>query len=232
MWPIGHLTGVPLQRPPEFGDRRFLTDEELGAREQQYTGIQGALQTRDRHEQDGHGPLGRMGQGEPLDVVDRRARERPAAAAHRRRRTAPRSDAQRLDGDRRSITGPISTTGIAASRAACRRRCCRHYNNGVEILQSPGYVVFRLEMIHEARVIPTDGRARRRRRSSSGSGESRGRWEGNTLVVETTNFNGQGSSTNIGTVGSPPSTRRSRRTCRSPNASRAPATTRSRTSAR
>src|SRR6185503_17566934 len=37
MWPIGHLTGVPLQRPPEFGDRRFLTDEELARREQQYT---------------------------------------------------------------------------------------------------------------------------------------------------------------------------------------------------
>ena len=42
MWPIGHLTGVPLQRPPELGLRRSLTDEELAARQQQYAGIQGA----------------------------------------------------------------------------------------------------------------------------------------------------------------------------------------------
>jgi len=35
MWPIGHLTGVPLQRPAEFGERRYLSDEELAARQQQ-----------------------------------------------------------------------------------------------------------------------------------------------------------------------------------------------------
>ena len=42
MWPIGHLTGVPLQRPPNFGERRLLTDDELASRTQQYQGRQGA----------------------------------------------------------------------------------------------------------------------------------------------------------------------------------------------
>ena len=78
-----------------------------------------------------------------------------------------------------------------------------YYNNGVEIFQSPGYVVIRLEMIHEARVIPIDS-APVGDGAKAWFGVSRGHWEGNTLVVETTNFNGRGSSTNIHTVGSPP----------------------------
>jgi hypothetical protein len=63
-----------------------------------------------------------------------------------------------------------------------------HYNNGYEILQVPGYVVFRHEMIHEYRVIPLDGRSRLPGTVRQWMGEGRGRWEGNTLVIETTNF--------------------------------------------
>jgi hypothetical protein len=62
------------------------------------------------------------------------------------------------------------------------------YNNGNEIVQSPGYVVFRNEMIHEARVIPLDGRPHVSPNIRSFMGDSRGHWEGSTLVVETTNF--------------------------------------------
>ncbi len=57
-------------------------------------------------------------------------------------------------------------------------------------MQSPGYVVVRLEMIHEARVIPVDGRGQLDPAIKQWMGESRGHLEGNTLVVETTNFNG------------------------------------------
>ena len=77
------------------------------------------------------------------------------------------------------------------------------YNNGIEILQAPGYVVVRLEMIHEARVIPIDGRAPLDPAITQWLGESRGHWDGNALVVETTNFNGQTGMTNIGIPGSP-----------------------------
>lgn len=66
------------------------------------------------------------------------------------------------------------------------------YNNGHQIVQTPGYVVFHSEMIHEARVIPLDGRPRLGAAARSWDGDSRGHWEGDTLVVETSNFNGKG----------------------------------------
>src|SRR4029077_13486845 len=60
------------------------------------------------------------------------------------------------------------------------------YNNNLQILQSPGYVAIVNEMIHNTRIIPTDGRPHGKLRQYAG--DSRGHWEGNTLVVETTNF--------------------------------------------
>jgi len=60
--------------------------------------------------------------------------------------------------------------------------------NGNQIVQAPGYIVLRHEIIHEARVIPLDGRPHPGPRVRLYMGDSRGRWEGDTLVVETTNF--------------------------------------------
>src|SRR5215475_2982841 len=60
------------------------------------------------------------------------------------------------------------------------------YNNNVQIVQSPGLVVILNEMVHNARIIPTDGRPHTKLRQWSG--DSRGHWEGDTLVVETINF--------------------------------------------
>ena len=62
------------------------------------------------------------------------------------------------------------------------------YNNGAQILQPPGYVVILAEMIHRARIIPVDGRAHLDDRIRQWEGDPRGRWEGNTLIVESTNF--------------------------------------------
>ncbi|MGA2712401.1 MAG: hypothetical protein ABSG41_04775 [Bryobacteraceae bacterium] len=66
------------------------------------------------------------------------------------------------------------------------------YNNGYQILQTPGQVVILYEMIHEARIIPVDGRPHLPAALRQWNGDPRGHWEGNTLVVETTNFNGKG----------------------------------------
>jgi hypothetical protein len=62
------------------------------------------------------------------------------------------------------------------------------YNNAYEILQAPGYVVILAEMIHDARVIPLNGGAHVPASIRQWNGDSRGHWEGNTLVVDTTNF--------------------------------------------
>lgn len=62
------------------------------------------------------------------------------------------------------------------------------YNNNVEIVQGPGYVAIVQEMIHETRVIPVDGRAHADQRIRNWLGDSTGHWEGDTLVVDTTNF--------------------------------------------
>jgi hypothetical protein len=63
------------------------------------------------------------------------------------------------------------------------------YNPAYQIVQGPGYVMILIEMLHEVRVIPTDGRPHAPSTVRSWLGDSRGHWEGNTLVVETTNFN-------------------------------------------
>jgi hypothetical protein len=60
------------------------------------------------------------------------------------------------------------------------------YNNNLQIVQTPGYVMIFNEMVHNARIIPTDGRPHGT--LPQWTGDSRGRWEGDTLVVETLNF--------------------------------------------
>jgi hypothetical protein len=67
------------------------------------------------------------------------------------------------------------------------------YNNAYQIIQTPGYVVLVLEMIHETRIIPIDGRPTLSAAIRQWNGEPRGHWEGNTLVVESTNYNDKGS---------------------------------------
>lgn len=66
------------------------------------------------------------------------------------------------------------------------------YNNGYQILQFPGYVLIHYEMIHAARLIPTDGRPHKPAHLRFWDGDSVGHWEGDTLVVDVTNFNGKG----------------------------------------
>jgi hypothetical protein len=75
------------------------------------------------------------------------------------------------------------------------------YNNNYQIVQIPGYVMILTEMIHDVRIIPLDGRPHLPQSVRQWTGSYRGRWEGETLVVETTNFNGkmafQGASENM-----------------------------------
>ncbi len=75
------------------------------------------------------------------------------------------------------------------------------YNSNYEIVQGSGYVMILVEMIHDVRMIPLDGRAPLPEHMRQWMGDSRGHWDGDTLVIETTNFNGKnpfrGSSENM-----------------------------------
>jgi hypothetical protein len=92
------------------------------------------------------------------------------------------------------------TRGLPASMFPFR------YNNGLQIVQTPGYVALRMEMIHESRIIPINGPPVSPA-IKEWLGVSNGHWEGNTLVVETTNFKPGASATNTGVGGSPPGNR-------------------------
>ena len=204
VWPIGHLTGTPLQRPEEMGERRYLTDEELAARDTQYGAREGAYDQEIEQGKMGMGHWVEWGQANRLtsliiDPPNGRLPELTDEGQHRR--ALMRSGWMEIDFDAPSDFDNWDrcvTRGLPASMLPA------YYNNGVQIMQSPGYVAIRLEMIHETRVVRVDGRPAVDAGTKAWFGHSRGHWEGDTLVVETTNFNGQGSSTNIHTIGSPP----------------------------
>lgn len=81
------------------------------------------------------------------------------------------------------------------------------YNGGFRIMQAPGVVVFDLEMIHDSRIVYTDGRPPLASVHKQYMGDSRGRWDGTTLVIETANYKEGPPMINLAVVGSPPGNR-------------------------
>jgi hypothetical protein len=130
----------------------------------------------------------------------------PALTPEGKKRALAMRSGWSLPGESPSYDGPqdfdswdrCTTRGMPSSMMPYR------YNGGFRIWQAPGVVTFELEMIHDARVIFTDGRAPLKSPHKQLMGESRGRWEGNTLVVETTNYRGgHAPMINLAVVGSP-----------------------------
>jgi hypothetical protein len=105
------------------------------------------------------------------------AQQRRAAATARDRAPAGPED---INNNTRCITPGVPRIGAGASGDPLYG----YY----QILQSPGYVVIMMETFHDTRIIPLDGRPHLSRRIRHWSGDSRGRWDGNTLIVDTTNF--------------------------------------------
>jgi len=106
--------------------------------------------------------------------------EGAARAAERARLRSGRGPADSFED--RSLYDQCITRGIPGSMMPAI------YGNSYEIIQSPGWVAIRYEMIHETRLIPLDSRPHLKPRIKNYMGDARGRFEGNTLVVETTNF--------------------------------------------
>jgi hypothetical protein len=118
-----------------------------------------------------------------VDPPDGRVPVTPAAEAKRDYNAAHNADSYVY----MSVWDRCITRGVPAGMFPAG------YNNAYQILQTPGYVVILYEMIHETRIIPLDGRPHVSAGIRLWNGDSRGHWEGQTLVVDTTNYNNKGS---------------------------------------
>jgi hypothetical protein len=200
IWPLNHLIATPLQRPEKYGDRRFLTEEE-------YAAAQKAAQARNQRFESGAIPQADSGTQvmRLTSLISEPANGRFPALTPKGKELYDLMHGSYKPGqtvfdspDDFDSWDRCITRGMPVSMLP------RNYNNGIRIMQSPGYVLIVLEMAHEVRIIPTDGRPALDKSIKEWLGESRGRWDGNTLVVETTNFNGKTDMTNAGVPGSPP----------------------------
>jgi hypothetical protein len=198
MWPLNHLISVPLQRNPQYGDRLFMNDDE-------FTAAQSNVAARDTRFQSGPIPV--------ADAAGMAMRQTSLIVEPPNGRLPPLTEyGEQLRSRMRSSYDPNQTVFDTVGDFSAWDRCVtrgmpvsmmpRNYNNGIRIFQAPGYVVISLEMAHEARVIPTNGLAPLPGAIKQWMGESRGHWEGSTLVVETTNF-GHGLDTGLTSGGVP-----------------------------
>lgn len=110
-------------------------------------------------------------------------RQAAAAAAQREARKAPNF---RPGGTRNHYTERSATERCITFQTPWRTPII--YGNAHQVIQTPDYVIFRSEMIHEARIVPIDGRAHAAAAIRTHFGDSRGYWDGNSLVIETTNL--------------------------------------------
>jgi hypothetical protein len=189
MWSTDDLRGIPVQRPDEFGSRAELTDAEYAKR-------------RAENDEGRTRELNRVGAFRN-DVGTRTFRytslvvepgngKLPLTAEAQRevaRRQVQRSNPPASWTDR-SLYDRCITRGIFGSVLPVI------YGNGNYIFQSPGYVTITYEMVHDTRVIPLDGRPHIGGSIRQYMGDARGHFEGDTLVIETTNF--LGDTTGIG----------------------------------
>jgi hypothetical protein len=205
-WPIDHLNGTPMQRDARQGNRMFLSDAEFAERTQKID----AAASRYNKEESGD----KLGQGHWVEMGEASRRTSlliapadgrlPAMTPEGKRHSALMRSSWRK-GQTFDWTDDFDSWDRCISRGMPASMLPMQYNNGIRIYQAPGLVAIQLEMIHEVRIIPVDGRAPISSRIRNWMGESRGHWEnGNTLVVETTNLNDGPSATSIVTTGSPP----------------------------
>jgi hypothetical protein len=215
LWPGTGMMGVPLERPANLADKSQFTDQEFAAR---------AAQAQRQAAQDeeefvaprptteavltgaGTGPPGHWGErGAPQRqtslVVDPSNGRIPPMTPEGQKRTAAIPTSLYYDNSGGgAFNGPedLSVYDRCITRGLIGSMVAIGYNAGNQIVQGPGWVGLRNEMIHETRMIPTDGRKHVSPAIRTYMGDSVGRWDAAMLVVDTTNFNGR---TGIGANG-------------------------------
>jgi hypothetical protein len=190
IWPSIDMVRVPLQRAPQYGTRLFMTAEEHAAlekREQDQIvrmaneGAGGATGAP------GHWVEWGKSQRQTSLLVDPPDGRLPPLTPEGQARTAaaPRGT---LGGAQLDSTADFSMWERCISRGALGSTLPVLYNSGIDITQGPGFVAIRYEMIHDIRIIPLGPRPHLSPSIKQYMGDARGRFDGDTLVVETTNF--------------------------------------------
>ena len=193
IWTNATLT--PLERPADLGAKEFLTEQEAADFARR------ALQDVDADRRDGGGATDvnraynefwrDRGKVVPsrrtsliFDTPDGRI---PSLTPAGQKRAAARAEARRLHPFDGPEDRPPAERCIVVPNAG-PPMLPANYNANYHILQTPGYVVILSEQIHDARIVPLDGRPHLPSAIRQWMGDSRGHWEGDRLVIETTNF--------------------------------------------
>jgi hypothetical protein len=185
--------GTPLERPDEFAGRKLedVKGEELVAIRKKIQArtvgnFQGPIHAPDNWWQDN---LDLHKGSQAWLVIDPPDGKIPPMTPEAQRRVAERAAARKASGrgpadsyTDRSLYDRCITRGLPGSMMPSI------YGNQFQIVQAPGYVAVLYEMIHETRIIPLDGRGTIARNITQDMGDARGHWDGDTLVVTTTNF--------------------------------------------
>jgi hypothetical protein len=211
LWPAS--SQIPMQRPATLASATQLSDEELAKRKADFDKAQ-AVDSEEFSKASGDGPSSINPPGYWIErarptkqtslVVDPADGRIPPQTPEAQERTKALRGGRGPGSHFPDVVNSWEDFDIYSrciSRGMLNSMLPTLYNFGNQIVQGPGYVVIRSEMIHESRVIPLDGRPHVGKNIRTYLGDSRGHWEGNTLVVETTNFNGK-----IGIGGAAPTT--------------------------
>jgi len=195
-------TSTPLQRPATVGEKDILSDEEA----EEFQKSLAFDLSRDRRDGGNAADVNRAYNEHWMDArrlkitSDRRTSLIVDPADGRIPPTVTLSPARQKARAERAAAADRFNAGMpnVATELSLPVRCIIRtdsppylptiYNNNFQIFQSPGYVVIAPEMIHSARIIPMDGRPHLGKALPQWLGDTRGHWEGTTLVLETTNF--------------------------------------------
>jgi len=184
-----NATMTPLQRPADLAGQEFLTNEELALRQEEVA-ERGSLDNRPRTETGAYNEFwmerGSLNTRTSL-VINPSNGRLPSLTEPEQQRQSQRTDsyiAARFDSwlDFNKLDRCI-TRGMPGAMMP------GFYNHNYQIVQTENYLVILVEMIHDARIVPLDGRGHLPPSVRQWLGDSRGHWEGDTLVVETINFN-------------------------------------------
>ena len=190
-------TITPLERPEELGDKEFLSAEEVASQEQARVRRNEELLLAAPRRTVAGGNVGGYNNfwldggtrptGRTSLISDPPTGRLPG-------RTAAAADRKAAHDDAFPVEGPFDSWEDLELNDRCLVWSAgppmlpSAYNNNFMIMQTPDYVAIYVEMIHDTRIIPLDGRGHLPSGVRQWHGDARGRWEGDTLVVETTNL--------------------------------------------